>query len=210
MANITCLVIIFFCSWTQVWAQDERTFREMLVPKSFRAEEPAKVHYKTRSKNYFIDINGDLLQENIFFANRDGQTYFYIEDTYGKKVFEQKLVGVGPAQWPYRLSFRWLSPRSSAILIHFFEGRVDYLRSRGTSRLDVVTIDNKDLNTLSYKSGPIIWDEQNDKREHYHQRPYEVSVLDLDGDGMRDILVKYHLISRVMLYRGKGRWTTTN
>lgn len=206
MANITCLVIIFLSCWTQLWAQDERTFREMLVPKSFRVEEAPKVHFKTRSKSYFIDINGDLLQENIYFANRDGQTYFYIEDIQGKKVFEQKLVGVGPGQWPYRLSFRWLAPNSSAILIHYFEGRVDYLRSRGTSRLDVISIDNKDLKTLSYSSGPIIWDELDDKKEHYHQRAYDVSVIDLDGDGIRDILVKYHLISRVLLYKGKGRW----
>ena len=101
---------------------------------------------------------------------------------------------------------RWLSPHSKAILIHYFEGKIDYLTSHGTSRLDVITIDDKDLKKIHFAKGPIIWDEVDDKRMHYHQRPYEISVIDLDGDGIRDISVKYHLISRVMLYRGNGKW----
>ncbi|GAB4012920.1 MAG: hypothetical protein Fur0010_09200 [Bdellovibrio sp.] len=206
MAKLMLFVIIIFLHSLAAYAQDERTFRELLIPKDKSSDLKGKIHFKARSDNYFFDINDDLTQENLYFGNLDGQTYFFIEDHRRNIVFKQKLEGVGPGQWPYKLSLRWLSPKSKAILIHYFEGRVDYLQSRGTSRLDVVTIDDRDLKKINFFKGPIIWDEQDDKKQHYHQRPYEISVIDLDGDGIRDISIKYHLISRVMLYRGNGKW----
>lgn len=206
MAYFTFLVIIFFQLNPDAWAQDERTFRELIIPKDKRGEQTGKIHYKARTDNYFFDLNEDLVHENIYFGSLDGITYFFIEDHKRNVIFKQKLKGVGGNQWPYRVSMRWLSPKSKALLIHFYEGKIDYLTRRGTSRLDVVTIDNNNLREINYTEGPIIWDEYDDKKVHYHQRPYEVSVLDLDGDGIRDISVKYHLISRVMLYKGNGIW----
>lgn len=192
-------------------AQDESTFRDIFQysdREKRKAIKEKNYRIKARSNRHFFDFTGDGRPESFYSAKLDGEDWFILFNDKEKEVFRYQLDPIGPWSRLYRVEKRSLSDSSDVYLLHFYEGISRYINFKGTARVYFLTIDKNNLKTASVYKGPILWDETRDFRDHYHQRKYEVSLLDLDASGTRDVIVKYGRMSRVFSYKGKGKWVT--
>lgn len=192
-------------------AQDEKAFRDLLfyndreiLKKSYKQN----YHYKVRSNKHSFDMTGDYVSESIFTAKRDGEDWIHIEDSKGNEVFRHQLDPLGPLSRLFKIQMRKIDNKSKVILLHFFEGVTRYINFRGTTRVYFLTIDDNDLSTFSLFKGPTIWDEYRTYKDHYHQRSYQISMMDFDSDGKREVSFFHRRMSRVYIYKGKGEWFT--
>ena len=89
---------------------------------------------------------------------------------------------------------------NQVILIHYFEGKIQTIDYKGTSRLYLLTIKDGDLSTLTMTKGPALFIEEEKNKKSYIRRTYNVSLFDYDFDGFKEVAIKYHVISRVLVY----------
>ncbi len=190
-------------------AQDEKIFRELFLyadQEKAKQKEEKVYRLKARSNRHYLDMTGDDRPESLYTAKQDGEDWIYLFDNKGRQAFRYLIQAHGAWSRLFRIQKRTLSKTTDAYLLYFYEGVTRYLNFKGTSRLYLLTIDNKDLKTASVYKGPVLWDETRDFRDHYHQRKYEVSLFDLDHDYIREVIVKYGRMSRVYKYLGSGKW----
>jgi hypothetical protein len=197
----------------QALGQDERFFRQIFsgdLDQAAPKVEPKEYFYRVNSPFYEFDLDGDFRSESFVLEKKDGEDWFHIH-AYGeikKRHLSYRLEASGPKSRIYKISVRQLSAETKLILLYFYQGVNKYLEMRGTTRLYFLTMDNNDLTTLSMYKGPVVWDEFRSFKGHYHQRNYGVSLFDYNKDGIRELAIKYHLISEVYFYQGKGNWRT--
>ncbi|MCY4523561.1 MAG: hypothetical protein OXB84_02355, partial [Halobacteriovoraceae bacterium] len=151
-------------------------------------------------------LNKDGINEGLMVDMKGGEIWFNIYNTTGKKIKEFELQVKGPGARVYKINKRRISSNTDILILHFYEGYNDYLQFRGSARLYFITWDNNDFNTFSLYKGPVIFDEFEDVRGHYYRRNFDVSLIDFNNDGIKEILAKYHLISKVYQYQQKGKW----
>ncbi len=191
-------------------AQDERYFRDIYSGEMLQAakeEVVPKIYYQAYSPRYVYDLNSDGVKEKFFYETRDGGHFVYVENANNDLLFKGNLESVGKGAYLYRIGLYKLNPKTTVMLLYFYEGNIDYIEFKGTSRLYFLTIEENNLQKIFLKKGPHIWEEFQNTKGHYRQRPYEVSLIDYNHDGTREIAVKHHLISRVYLYKGLGEWS---
>lgn len=203
------ILILFSLVTLSSVAQDEKVFRDLyLYSERQKIKSSVKKQYriKARSNRHHIDLDGDNRQESFYYAKRDGENWLHFFNPKGEEIFAAEIDAVGPWSRLYKVQMRSLSDKTNVLLLYFYEGITKYLEFQGTSRLFFVTIDNKDLKTMSIYKGPILFDEKRGFKDHYHQRKYEVSLYDFDADYVREIAVKYGRMTRLYKYLGKGEW----
>lgn len=211
MFNWFKLFFLFIVTTFPLCAQDERTFRDLYLfsdRKKKRSQAVKEYLLKVRSNRYFIDLTEDDKQESFYYARRDGESWVHFFDSDGKEFLQSEFHTNGPWSRLFKVQLRKLSKSTKVLLLYFYEGMTKYSEFKGTSRVYFMTLDKNDLKTASIYKGPILFDEFREARSHYHQRKYEISLFDLDGDYVREISVKYGRMSKVYKYYGKGTWRT--
>jgi len=203
------LIILAFCSGIAI-AQDERAFEAEFLPRDIFKEERGKEREKykwiVRSAKYEYDINKDGKYESFEVQKKDGEDWISIFDHNDKPLLNKKLQANGFESYLYKITVHKISPRTRTLVLHFYEGYSDYLKFQATGRLYFISIDNGNLNKMSFYKGPSFFDEKELPQEHYHQRQYDVSAIDMNGDGTREISLKYRDIAKVYFYLGEGHW----
>ncbi len=169
-------------------------------------QEVKNYKWEVKSSFYDIDLDGDGWAESFTYSKKDGEDWIQIYDKHKKLIFNERIPSKGAGSWVYKLSFHQLGPSYGLLMIYHNEGYTHYLNYENSSRLYFLTIDKKDLTNLKLTTGPIVWKEEERRYKEYGQREYEVGLKDLDEDGVRDVVVRHHTISRVYLYRGNGVW----
>ncbi len=205
------LCVSIFILSQLVSAQDERTFRELLLERAKQDKERgARPNYdfKARGHRYYLDLNGDDQPESFFASKRDGGDWLDLYNHQGEKIYDFKFDTVGSWSRVYKVQLRKISKSAKLLIIYFYEGVTRHVNFKGTGRVYFLTWDNDDFDSLSMFKGPYIWDENRTFRSHYHQRKFEVSMFDFDDDFSREVAVRYGTITRVYKYLGKGRWGT--
>lgn len=191
-------------------AQDERFFRKLFSGDLLRKEEKkfkGEVDFRVASPFYKVDINTDGRVESLVTEKRDGQDWIHVHDFQNKRVFSGELEPMGMNSWLYKVSLRRIASGAKVLILHFYEGETEYLEFRANVRLYFLTIEKDDLSTFSLSKGPVVWDEHESfKGRHYHQRRYEIGLQDFNKDGIKEISVKYHLISWIYFYKSPGKW----
>jgi hypothetical protein len=195
------------------FGQDERDFREILLHKKGKKDvdykEVKDLKFKTRSPKYYLDITHDNINESFHVSKVDGQDWLTIFDSKGEQVFRHKFNAHGPWSRLFRVQKRELSKKTQTLILHFFEGRTNYLELKGTARLYFLTIDKNNLQTIAVSKGPAFWYEYRDRQKNYNRRTYKLSLYDYDEDGVREITVKHKRMSRVYKYVG-GKFIRPN
>jgi hypothetical protein len=190
-------------------AQDERFFRELFTGDLAKKEKKifkGKLKFRHAGDMHKFDLNGDNRLEGIIAEKQDGQDFIHIHDWKGKRIFSGKLEPMGLNSWLYRISVRRFAKNSKVLILYFYEGETEYLEYRANVRLYFLTMETNDLGTLSLNKGPVIWDEYEDFKDHYHQRRYRIGLYDYNKDGIKEIAVHYHLSSWVYFYKSPGKW----
>lgn len=213
MYKLTVLFCLFSYPLFSV-AQDERYFRQLFSgslsedAQIQKEEEEKKVHYKATTPFYEIDLNDDLRNESLVFERRDGESWFHIHNYPNKKekIFSYKFDTNGVDAKLYKISIRALSPSIKVLILHFYEGYTKYLEFSGTARYYFLTMENNNFKTLSMYKGPAFWVEKKGFKSDYYRRKYELELYDFNSDGIREVLIKHHLISKILHFQGQGRW----
>ena len=196
-------LILGILFWGNAWAEDELSF---LTPHKQHSKPHQKVIFEQPFPIYLVDLNSNGEKERIHFVNRDGKDWLSIKSREGKEMASYHFQAVGLDATPFKIWLRSLSSSSKVLIIYYYEGYTNYLKFMGSVRLYFLTFENNDLKTLSMRRGPPIFYEHSDKDKSYRQRRYKVEVSDYNGDGRRDILVKYNYITDIFLYQGEGKW----
>jgi hypothetical protein len=201
-------LFLFALALNSAFAQDERYFRDIfsgaLVQKSKQSQLPPKI--VVHSPFYRMDINGDGLPEQFRTSKRDNLDWFEIYDFRDQLIYEVELETQGVKSGIYKLRLVQLSPRSKAVLIHFYEGFTESTKFDGTARLYVASFDDNNINKISFIRGPHFFHEFSKVREQYFRRPMSVNVLDYNQDGVKEISTSYGFTQYIMSYRGSGEW----
>jgi hypothetical protein len=190
-------------------AQDERFFRDLYHGGFFRdtkVEENKNYSFQLSSPLYMIDLNFDGRQEGIGYQQKDGESWLNIVDDQGGIINKFKLAVYGNEARPFRINWRTLAPEVSVLVISFYEGSTHYLEFHATARFYFIAIEKNDLKKMKLFSGPAFFEEKLDYKKNYYRRAYQLDFKDLNGDGVRDVIVRHNSAGYAYLYAGDGQW----
>jgi hypothetical protein len=206
-----CITLFIQFSFT-AQAQDERFTRELLSGDLTRIVAPqseSKYNYKVRTPYYEIDLNQDDKNESFVVEKKDGEDWVHVYNYSKEKIYSFKLDTGGAHSRLYRITSKSLSKDFKVYVLHFFEGVTQFLKFRSQARFYFLTIDKNNLKSISTYKGPAFWEEfKSFKHNHYHQREYKLTAVDLDVDGIKELTLSYNDTRRVYFYRGNGYWQT--
>ncbi|CBW25540.1 putative exported protein [Halobacteriovorax marinus SJ] len=203
------LVTFLFLISMSSFSQDERSFRELFraeLDKEVRDELASDAKYVVNTPLHKIDLDGDHRKESIFYEFKDGKSWIHFlgYDETRLKSFKLEVNGFGAKV--YKIRVRQLSKDSLGLVFFFYEGMTKYTELNSTVRLYFVTIDHQDLNKIYMEKGPIFWQEKRTQQGYYFQRPNELSFVDFNRNGTKEILVKQGNTASVFMYLSKGKW----
>ena len=209
MVSIKSIIFVsFLLLSTATFGQDEEFVRDMFSGKLREKErapfKPAK--YREVSPYYKIDLTDDGIEEAFVREIRDGRYWFHLHNAEGERIFSYKFDVQGVDAELQKVAIKEISPETKVMLLYFYEGKAAYQHFLGSARLYFLTIDHNDLSTASMEKGPYYWHEERILDRAYWRRKRKISVLDLNGDNKKEILLKYHDFSEVYYYVGAGKW----
>lgn len=202
------LVLLILVLSSSVYAQDERYFRHILsgeLPNMAGEILNVPEHqFNVSGSVYHLDLNGDGIEELIVPEKRDGVDWILITNSSKTKIFEGRLLAMGGESHIYKIKFAHLSPTIKALVIFLDEGRTTGRRFESTARIYVLSFENNDFSTIKFVQGPHHFHEKESQREQYYRRDLSVEIRDVDQNGVRDVVVQYHHIQRILRYTNNG------
>ncbi len=203
------LFLIFILSLPS-WAQDERYYRQILNGELPKLTEEAKDIYEhqfnVKGASYSVDLNGDQFNEIIQPQKRDGVDWIEIRDNSQRKVFEAKLLAMGSESSLYKIKLAQISEKTKVMVLFLDEGKTAGRRFESTGRIFLISYDDNDFSTMRLTQGPHFFHEKEGQRDQYWRKSYDVEIRDLDKNGVREVIVEFNHIQRIMRYLGKGEW----
>lgn len=213
MNKLVFTLLVFVVSW-QAGAQDERYFRQLFSGEINRKpeveKEVKKYSYVIHSPYYALDLNRDGAPEQIVFVKKDNEDWIEIMGPDKQKFFSYRFENKGFDSELYRVELKTLSPTTDILLLHYYEGMSRYIDFQGSSRIYAITIDERNLKSMSAFKATSFFDEVKTFKGHYHKRNYEVYLEDLNRDSVKELVTRHHNASTVFLYKGEGQWQTFN
>lgn len=209
MKEMRYLLIFLFLFSSAVLAQDERDYRSLFLGRLKKQEEqlPATSYkWKVNTPFYYIDLTGDGLEESFGVEKRDGEDWIHFLDLLKRPFRSFRLEATGADSYLYKVKIAQISPRTKLMILYFFEGKNQTVEYQSSGRLYFITIDDQKLSSLSLFKGPYFIAEKQELPEHYHQRQFTVNLEDINHDGYKEVIVRYHQINRVYSYLGEGKW----
>lgn len=191
------------------FAQDERFFRELMsgeLGKEVDREPPAP-KYVFSGATYRVDLDGDGKEEGLQVVKRDLMDYLDILSDDGIILFKAKLVPAGINARIDKIRLVDLSPKVRVLIIQYYEGKTEGRTLEATARLWILSFEDKNLRNITLTVGPAYWHEFEKIREQYGRRLYSLSVRDIDGNGVKDIMVAYNHMMHIYRYIGNGKWS---
>ena len=203
-------IFLLFSLSLSVFAQDERYYRQILkgeLPNFSQDIGEVQEHqFNVKGATYSVDLNGDGIEEMIQPQKRDGVDWIEIRNTTQRKIFEAKLLAMGGESSIYKAKLVYLSSTTKLLMLFLDEGKTSGRRFESTARIYLITFENNDLSTMKITTGPHHFHEREGQRDQYWERDYSVEVRDVDKNGVRDVVVQYNHIQRIMVYKGNGNW----
>ncbi|MBF0313189.1 MAG: hypothetical protein HQK50_17385 [Oligoflexia bacterium] len=197
-------------------AMNERVVRSIfsgeLLKESLIKENPMPNEYKwhVSTPTYHFDLNSDSKEESFIIEKKDGEDWFYVTDNFHNKLLAERLERRGHESFVYRIRGVRISSKTRLFLVYYYQGYHQFINFHATSILYFLTIDDNDLHSLKMVKGPTIWDEYNQKGQHlgqhYHQRYFDVTISDLNHDGVSEVILEVQKLSHVFVYLGNGKW----
>tara|TARA_B100000925_G_scaffold87749_1_gene63227 strand:+ start:19761 stop:20417 length:657 start_codon:yes stop_codon:yes gene_type:complete len=191
-------------------AQSERFIREALQGKLTQKKEEnislkSKIH---ASSDFFkIDLNFDSFKDGILFKAGDHSQEILIYNAKKEmiKSFEMPYVGFRSSLLKYTLNK--LGSGIYLVVLYYSEGRVSYLDKSSRVKTYLLTI-RKDVSreNLFFQSGPVLMEEFISKR-HGHLLKRSLDIVDLDGNGIKDLVVETSLGVKTVYVLGESlKW----
>lgn len=172
--------------------------------KKIEKKEP-KGHFKGRSRAYHIDISGDGRREYMYFKLVDGKIYLVLKNARKETIYNFKFPINGHSARVYKVLKKKISKDRVVTLFFFYDGHSSYLGKKGTASLYGGVVDKGSFEHFDLKKLASIWLEE-EFRETYKRRLYEVGFKDIDMNGQLEVIVNGGQTKRIIHYKGKGEW----
>lgn len=209
MAHYWLVFCLFLLGSGDIFAQDERYYRQILtgeLPKTDTPKESFVRNYLVKGAEYMVDLDGDGIEEIIQPEKRDGTDYLNILNSSRASIFSAKLFATGGNSWIYKLRLVHLTPRVKTLIVFLDEGSTRGLRFESTAKIYFLSFEDNKLSTLTMNPGPHIYQEKEGQRDQYWRREMVVDVADLNKDLKREIIVHFGHIQHIYEYMGSGNW----
>jgi hypothetical protein len=203
------ILFIFILIFIQpAFSQDERYFRELFSGELTQEKRKVQKTYKwmANSPIYEIDLGSNKYPESLVIEKKDGEDWIHIHDDKKNRIFSFHFDVNGKDSLVYRISKKRISNITDLLIIYYYEGNTDYRNFSGSVRLYFLTVDNRDLSTISVHKGPVYWDEREVPGGKYSQKKFGVELIDFNHDGIMEIAIGAKYLSRVYFYKSKGKW----
>ncbi len=203
------LFTLLFLLSANIYSQDERSFRDLFkaeLDKEVREDSTEEAKYVVNTPLYKIDLDGDHRKESIFYELKDGMSWIHFLNYDESRLKSFKLDVNGFGAKVYKVRVRNLSPDVLGLVFYFYEGLTKYTEMNSTVRLYFATIESQNLSNIYMEKGPIFWEEKRTRQGHYFQRPNQLSFVDFNKNGTKEILIKQGNTSSVFMYLKKGKW----
>ncbi len=191
-------------------AQDERLFRNTVLgafyPTDITAKLKDKYLLRTNSSMYRVDITGNGFKEGIIIEKMGAESWLHIHNTVFSRLNSFSLEEKGLRARPYKLVLKHISPTVRALLVYFYEGYSEYLDFHGSSRLYIITITDGDIENAIMTAGPQFFEESREIHKRYYLKRMEIYTKDLDNNGVKEIILSKHLMTKVLVLRSDGKW----
>lgn len=189
--------------------QDERFFRQIFSGELTRgvkkAEEEPK--YVFSGAVYRFDLDGDGKEEGLQVVKRDLIDYLDILAPDGRTLFKAEILPNGVDAKIDRIRIVDISPKTRVLVVQYDEGKTQGKKFEASARLWLISFENKDLSTLKLTRSAPYWYEFEKIREQYGRRIYSLSVVDVDGDGVKEVMVSFNHMQHIYRYLGNGSWS---
>lgn len=201
-------ILILFVASNFALGQDEQFYRRIFTNELIN-KPSALIEYKlvVKSPVYQINLDRDKFPEGIRIEKRDGLDFIVVLSRFGEKVFESKLLGIGNKSRIFKIQLKTISKDTNALIIHFYEGKIDSTKFESTARLYFLTFPKNDYKKMVLFKGPHFFHEKEKVGEQYWNRRFSVNTIDYNHDGVKEISISYKKINRVYFYLSKGLWT---
>jgi hypothetical protein len=201
------IFVLFLLICFNISAQDERYFRQIYSGELTNKEEKID-NFKlvVDSPEHHIDLNRDGLDERLVYSKKDGTDYLKIMDYSGRAIFETPFQSHSRFGRIYKIYLKTISPSTDVLVLFYYEGENKSARFEASARLYFISIDNKNLKTLTMFKGPHYFHEFENVRDVYWLRDLAVNIYDYNQDGVKEISVSFNKISRVYFYQNRGLW----
>ena len=201
-------LILFLIFMSSAFSQDERFFRELISGELTQDKVKEKKVYKwtANSPLYEIDLGNAHFPESLVIEKKDGEDWLHVHDEKKARIFSFHFDVNGKDSWIYRITKKKISKNTDILLIYYYEGNTDYRNFKGSVRLYVLTVDNRNLSTISVFKGPIFWDEREMPGGKYTQKKFEVNLIDFNHDGIMEIAVGGKSLYNILTYSPGGKW----
>ena len=185
------------------WGQDGKFLRDLQQGKFRTTQDRSADQYSfvLESMLYEIDLNQDGSQEGIIFEQRDGESWMVLYNAQGRKLGEWKFSSSGRYAAPVLLRLRVLGPQVIVLAIAFKEGENAYTEFSNTIRWYFLLMEGLQLRNMHLIPGPLMAEERLDFQRRYVRRGSQIQFVDLNQDGILDIVVGYRAIRRAYVYR---------
>jgi len=154
---------------------------------------PGKKSYLAK-KEYFLDLDNDGVSDRLSFnkqAHRD-----YLEFKYG--VFYFPSLGLNSRVERFRLV--GINSHIRTLMIFFNEGVQDKLFFQKELRVFFITFDLKgNFSPHLFRSAHIFYEKELIENQ-YDRRHYRMNLIDLDKDGIKEVVSYFNGVSNVYKY----------
>ncbi len=193
------LIILTFLS---CFAQDEWFFHNMQKGETvIDKDTPLPNHYFANSKFFQIDLTGDGIDDYFRVEMVDGIYYLRILDNNRSEAGRFKFQVHGHSARVYRVLKKNLGKGVVVTLFFFFEGKAGYLQKSNRGGLYALISRQGEKshmkNKYEFRRLTSLWVEKKDTAENVFKRLYKVGARDIDGNGIRDVIVRSNYIKRV-------------
>lgn len=204
----TCFILFLCILSTAVSAQDERFFRDIFSGELYKENKKSPYKIGVESPQYILDLNQDGIEESFQTIKKDGLDFFRVNDPWGKKVFEGKLLAKGKNSSIFKVNFFNITHKDYVLVLHYYEGDNESSTFEGSARLYFITIQDKNLNKISMTKGPYFWSERERAAGKYWNKRFSVNTIDYNKDGIKEISVSFNKTTKLFYYVANGVWTS--
>lgn len=200
------ILLSFALIFNLAFGQDEYFFKKIFMEGSTnKGKEEAPYKIEVTSPVYKLDLNNDGRAEGLVFIKRDGLDYLTFFKSTGEILFNARFFAKGGDGRVEKVYIKPLSKDENLILVHYYEGANKGAIFKSSARLYFIVYEKTKLSNFFMFEGPSYFIEE-EKTHSYKLRGYTVNIIDLDQDGINEIVLKYKNISRVFKYKGRGEW----
>ena len=201
MTELMIWTILILSSLSVTHGQDERFFQKLYSRQRQQKAElgPREYSWEFWGKVFRYDLNGDGIAEGLQAAKKDHENWFYIRESGGRVLAAYQLETRGREGRLYRIKIKQIADQLKLLILYFYEGFTEWSEFYGTATLYFLVLNASDLNSLKWTKGPTMWLEHKTVTG-YRQRDYGIKIQDMDGDGIKEVMVHQGHIQRIFRY----------